>query len=171
MMLRLALSAASRGTNDIDTWENFALHANTDGVLSMYGHFPDWNHPPVAGYLAGWLRRLSLLTGLRFPVAFKLAPITADALCLVLLWKIWRHRSSNLAAPLAAVAIFSFSPDAILNGSPRQPGPDSVEQDALFVPNLRAGEEHSRRRFCPQRRQGEERRSMNSPASRRLSRK
>ena len=114
MMLRLALSAASRGTNDIDTWENFALHANQEGVLWMYGHFPDWNHPPVAGYLAGWLRRLSLLMGVRFSVAFKLAPIAADALCLVLLWKIWRHRSSNLAAPLAAVAIFSFSPDAIL---------------------------------------------------------
>jgi hypothetical protein len=114
MMLRLALSAASRGTNDIETWENFALHANKEGVLWMYGHFSDWNHPPVAGYLAGWLRRLSLLTGFRFPVAFKLAPITADALCLVLLWQIWRRRSSNLAAPLAAVAIFSFSPDAIL---------------------------------------------------------
>ena len=114
IVLRLALSAASRGTNDIDTWENFAHHANQEGVLWMYGNFPDWNHPPLTGYLAGWLLRLSALTGLRFPVAFKLAPIAADAVCLVLLWKIWRRRSSNLAAPLAAVAIFSFSPDAIL---------------------------------------------------------
>ena len=35
MLLRLALSAASRGTNDIDTWENFALHANKEGVLTL----------------------------------------------------------------------------------------------------------------------------------------
>jgi len=47
-------------------------------------------------------------------VVFKLAPIAADALSLVLLWKIWRHRSSHSAAALAAVAIFAFSPTAIL---------------------------------------------------------
>src|ERR1022692_1140744 len=112
--LRLALSAASRGTNDIVTWEGFARHANQEGVLWMYANLPDWNHPPLTGYLAGWLLRISLLTGLRFPVTFKLVPIAADALCLVLLWKIWRRRSSDVVAPMAAVAILAFSPDAIL---------------------------------------------------------
>jgi len=114
MVLRGVLSAASSGTNDIITWEEFAHHANREGVLWMYGNLPGWNHPPLTGYLAAWLMRLSVFTGLRFPAAFKLAPIGADALCLVLLWKIWRARSASPAAPLAAVAIFSFSPDAIL---------------------------------------------------------
>ena len=114
MVLRGTLSAASTGTNDIITWEAFAHWANQHGVLWMYANLPGWNHPPLTGFLAAGLLRLSALTGLRFPVAFKLAPMAADALCLVLLWKIWRHRSVHLAAPLAAVAIFSFSPDAIL---------------------------------------------------------
>jgi hypothetical protein len=114
MALRAVLSAASTGSNDIITWEDFAQHANREGVLWMYGHLPGWNHPPLTGYLAAWLLRLSVLTGLRFPVAFKLAPIGADALCLVLLWKIWRNRVATPAAALAAVAIFSLSPDAIL---------------------------------------------------------
>jgi hypothetical protein len=114
MVLRFVLSAASTGTNDIITWEDFAHQANQHGVLWMYGNLPAWNHPPLTGYLAAGLLRLSVLTDLRFPVAFKLAPIAADALCLVLLWKIWRPRSAHTAAPLAAVAIFSFSPDAIL---------------------------------------------------------
>ena len=114
MALRGLLSAASTGTNDIITWEAFAHYANREGVLGMYGNLPGWNHPPLTGYLAAELLRLSMLTGLRFPVVFKLVPMAADALCLVLLWKIWRHRSAHSAAPLAAVAIFSFSPDAIL---------------------------------------------------------
>jgi hypothetical protein len=114
MVLRCILSAVSTGSNDIITWEDFAHQANQHGVLWMYGKLPGWNHPPLTGYLAAGLLRLSVLTGLRFPVAFKLAPMAADALCLALLWKIWRPRSAHPAAPLAAVAIFSFSPDAIL---------------------------------------------------------
>jgi hypothetical protein len=114
MVLRGVLSAVSSGSNDIITWEDFARHADTEGVLWMYRSLPGWNHPPLTGYLAAWLLRLSVFTGLRFPVAFKLAPIIADGLCLVVLWKIWRSRSADPVAPLAAVAIFSFSPDAIL---------------------------------------------------------
>jgi glycosyl transferase family 87 len=112
--LRLLLSAASLGTNDIYTWEEFAHYANREGVLWMYPNVAEWNHPPLTGYLAASLLRLSELTGLRFPVAFKLVPIAADGLSLVLLWRIWRRRSALPAAPLAAVAIFAFSPDAIL---------------------------------------------------------
>ncbi len=114
MALRCILSAFSTGTNDIITWDEFAHYASWEGVLWMYTNVPAWNHPPLTGYLAIGLLRLSVLTGLRFPVVFKLVPIAADALCLVLLWKIWRRRSAHPAAPLAAVAIFSFSPDAIL---------------------------------------------------------
>lgn len=113
-LIRLALSAASRGSNDIFTWEYFANHANQEGVLWMYANFPGWNHPPLMGLLAAALMRLSELTGLRFAVAFKLAPIAADVLCLVLLWRIWSRRASQVAVPLAAVAIFAFSPNAIL---------------------------------------------------------
>lgn len=114
MALRCLLAAASTGTNDIITWEAFAHHADREGVLWMYGNLPGWNHPPLTGYLAAGLLRFSIFTGLRFPVAFKLVPMAADALCLVLLWTIWRRCSSRPVAPLAAVAIFSFSPDAIL---------------------------------------------------------
>ena len=114
MALRCILSAFSTGTNDIILWDDFAHYGTWEGVLWMYTNVPAWNHPPLTGYLAIWLLRLSVLTGLRFPVVFKLVPIAADALCLVLLWKIWRRRSAHPAAPLAAVAIFSFSPDAIL---------------------------------------------------------
>jgi len=110
--LRFILSAFSTGTNDIILWDDFAHYGTWEGVLWMYTNVPAWNHPPLTGYLAIGLLRLSVLTGLRFPVVFKLLPIAADALCLVLLWKIWRRRSA--CAALAAVAIFSFSPDAIL---------------------------------------------------------
>jgi len=112
MALRFILSAFSTGSNDIILWDDFAHYGTWEGVLWMYTNVPAWNHPPLTGYLAIWLLRLSVLTGLRFPVVFKLLPIAADALCLVLLWKIWRRRSAYAA--LAAVAIFSFSPDAIL---------------------------------------------------------
>ena len=113
-LIRLALSAASRGSNDIFTWGNFAIHASQEGVLWMYANLPGWNHPPLTGFLAASLLRLSELTGLRFAVVFKLVPIAADVLCLVLLWRIWRRRVSQIAAPLAAVATLSFSPNAIL---------------------------------------------------------
>jgi hypothetical protein len=46
MLIRLALSAASRGSNDIFTWEYFANHASQEGVLWMYANLPGWNHPP-----------------------------------------------------------------------------------------------------------------------------
>ena len=114
MALRCAISAVSIGANDILFWEDFARTARERGVLWMYTNIPMWNHPPLMGKLAPGLLRLSVLTGLRFPVAFKLAPMAADALCLVLLWKIWRRRSADAFAPLAAVAIFSLSPDAML---------------------------------------------------------
>ena len=114
MALRFILSAFSTGTNDIILWDDFAHYGTWEGVLWMYTNVPAWNHPPLTGYLAIGLLRLSVLTGLRFPVVFKLVPIAADALCLVLLWQIWRRRSTHPAAALAAVAIFSFSPDAIL---------------------------------------------------------
>src|SRR3954466_2052105 len=114
LALRGILSAVSLGTNDIYTWEEFAHYANREGVLWMYANVAGWNHPPLTGYLAAGLLHLSELTGLRFPVAFRLVPIAADGLCVVLLWKIWRDREAFTAAPLAAVAIFSFSPDAIL---------------------------------------------------------
>jgi len=114
MVLRFLLSSASTGTNDIIIWERWAQHANHEGVLETYQNQPAFNHPPVMGYLAGRFLHVSVLTGLRFPVVFKLPAITADALSLILLWKIWRRRSARPAAPLAAVAFFSFSPAAIL---------------------------------------------------------
>jgi Glycosyltransferase family 87 len=127
LLLRLALSAVSSGSNDIFTWEYFATHARDEGVLWMYTNFPGWNHPPLMGFMAASLLRLSEWTGLRFAVAFKLAAITADGLCLLLLWRIWGRRTARgsaaqplasrgvrAAAPLAAIAIFSFSPNAIL---------------------------------------------------------
>ena len=115
MAVRGILSALSTGTNDIILWDDFAHYASLEGVLWMYRNVPAWNHPPLTGYLAGLAScgypcsRVSV-----FPSLFKLVPMAADALCLVLLWKIWRRRSAHPAAPLAAVAIFAFSPDAIL---------------------------------------------------------
>src|SRR4051812_15982884 len=114
MVVRGILSAFSTGTNDIILWDDFAHYANLEGVLWMYRNVPAWNHPPLTGYLAERILRLSVLTGLRFPVVFKLVPMAADALCLVLLWKVSRRRSAHEAAALLAVTIFAFSPDAIL---------------------------------------------------------
>ena len=103
MVLRGVLSAVSSGSNDIITWEDFARHADKEGVLWMYRSLPGWNHPPLTGYLAAWLLRLSVFTGLRFPVAFIGTATRLDKLFATRAAASFRMRSSSCAdACLAA---------------------------------------------------------------------
>lgn len=112
--IRCLLSDVSIGSNDIYTWEEFGRYASRESVLWMYDNLKGWNHPPLMGYLVAGAFQLSEFTGVRFPVVFRLVPIAADLLCLLLLWKVWRRHSIRPDAAVSAVTIFSFSPAAIL---------------------------------------------------------
>jgi Glycosyltransferase family 87 len=114
--LRFLLAGNSLGSNDISTWEFFARTADEYGVIWMYKNVAGWNHPPLTGYLAALLWHVSQWLGLSFSFVFKTLPIAADALSMVLLWKIWSKRSSQKMAALA-VLLFACSINAILVSS------------------------------------------------------
>ena len=112
--LRLLLALCSRGTNDIDSWEGFAVQVREHGVLWMYANVPLWNHPPLMGYLAGSLHALASSLGWRFAPTFKLAAIAGDVLTLPLLSTVWSQRTGEPRRALWALTIFALSLDAIL---------------------------------------------------------
>lgn len=111
---RVALAAATRGSNDIVTWGIFARKITVDGLLQMYDlpYWAGWNHPPLAGLSSSLAWRLSQMSGLLFPFVLKLIPILADGVVLVLLWRLLLPRGDRTAA--LSVMAFALSPGALL---------------------------------------------------------
>ena len=104
--LRVALALFSFGSNDIRTWNIFALLIDQVGVsCSLYEHVRQFNHPPLMGYLASGTLRISQAFGIPFALAFKLPMICADVLATFLLWKIWKRRCG---LPFAGLAVAAF---------------------------------------------------------------
>jgi hypothetical protein len=112
--LRFALALCSRGTNDIVTWEGFADQAEEHGVTWMYENVPGWNHPPLMGDMLIVLKSLADFLHQEFAPTFKLVPIFADLASAFLVFGAWFRRTGDFASALRALAIFSFSLNALL---------------------------------------------------------
>src|SRR5690349_1960426 len=102
LMIRLALSAASIGTNDILTWRKFAGSVHDRGLVNSYRTIAELNHPPLPALWAAASLRIADATGVRFPFVFRLPALIADIGSCVLLAVIWRRRVARGAAPRAA---------------------------------------------------------------------
>ena len=113
--LRVGVALASRGTNDIHTWEGFGAAIAHAGLLGHYGEirvdgFP-MNHPPLAAYYAVGVRALASGLELPFALIFKLPMIAADvAIAAALGWVAGRDRRPSLAL----TAAYALSPLGVL---------------------------------------------------------
>lgn len=128
MLLRLALAAASIGTNDALTFTEFGKEVRMVGVVATYRLDSYYNHPPLVGLWAATVLRLLsapvVPLQLAFPpgvthsfsFVFKLPIIAADGLAAWLLFKRWRPRSGDVRATAVAAA-FAWAPGSILIGA------------------------------------------------------
>ena len=128
LLVRVALAAASIGTNDALTFAEFAKEVRMVGVVETYRLDPYFNHPPLVGLWAaavlGLLKAPFVPLQMAFPpnvtyafsFLFKLPIIAADALAAWLLFKRWRPRLGKLRATAVAAA-FAASVGSILVGA------------------------------------------------------
>ena len=92
LIASFVLLLCSTGTNDIRTWENFAKEIQATGLFALYAKSAKFNHPPLMGWLSWLSLEVSSLTGISFPIVFKLFPVLANIGASVTLWAIWRER-------------------------------------------------------------------------------
>jgi hypothetical protein len=111
ILARLVVIAISNGSNDMQTWAEFAAHINKHGLWQTYRDIHDFNHPPLMGLLAGGLMKLGAALHVQFRVLWKLPPLLADLCALRLLWGHFRPQGKLWAA--GAVALFSINPVSI----------------------------------------------------------
>src|SRR4051812_26258045 len=60
ILTRLVVIAISNGSNDMQTWADFAEYINTHGLWQTYRDIHYFNHPPLMGLLAAELMRVSV---------------------------------------------------------------------------------------------------------------
>lgn len=115
---RLVLAYFSWGTSDATIWQGYGRHAARDGVLHLFEHEPNFNHPPLMGYFCQFVYRATHIgdqpddpaarrLGITFPFVFKLFDIAADAVTCWLLWRMFRPS-------MTAAALFAWSPVSLL---------------------------------------------------------
>jgi hypothetical protein len=88
--LRIWVAAGSHGTNDIDTWHLFARLGSLYGVSRVYELHPLFNHPPLMGWYAVGVLTVSKTLHSDFSFTFKLGPILADLISVVLVRRLAR---------------------------------------------------------------------------------
>jgi hypothetical protein len=98
----------STGSNDIRTWERFAVAIQTSGLLQLYETDPLFNHPPLMGILAWLSLEIASLLGAPFAVVFKIFPVLANVATAVLLWVMWTDKA-DLRSGGWAFALFSWA--------------------------------------------------------------
>jgi hypothetical protein len=108
---RLVVILISMGSNDMQTWAEFAWFIREHGLWQAYREIPYFNHPPLMGLLSEGLLQLQHLSRVQFRVLWKLPPLLADLCALRLLWGHYQPRGKLWAA--AAVALFSCNPISI----------------------------------------------------------
>lgn len=78
------------------------------GLTWLYANDPGFNHPPLMGWLASLLLRVSALTGVEFRIWFKLPSLLAECGIAALLWRRWGVKG---------VALYAWSAVSILVGA------------------------------------------------------
>jgi hypothetical protein len=106
LVVRLMVSAVSHGSNDINTWQRFALDVSHFGVLRTYVIEGKFNHPPLMGLYAAFVDKF---TGsqLSFDFAFKLLPIFASTVTVFLVQRIGKLK-------LIWLLLFALNPADVL---------------------------------------------------------
>ena len=103
-LVRFALVAVSRGSNDIFTWEVFGRSIARSGLLDLYERNPSFNHPPLPGYYSAAAAVLADWLPVPFPIIFKIPIVCADAFAAYLLFQLWKRRRDELTGWKAAAA-------------------------------------------------------------------
>lgn len=118
---RFALAKVTWGTNDADSWVQFAFYVNQKGILLEYQWNRWLNHPPLPVYWAMAAYRMTqdspwVIEFARppdFPFIFKIPVILADGVATWLIYQLWKPRIGPRRA-MAAAAGFAWSLVAIL---------------------------------------------------------
>jgi hypothetical protein len=113
IVVQLALSWISRGTEDVDAWQMFGRYIAEHGLLDMYRANQRFNHPPIPGYWAMLAVRISDATGVAFPFVFRLPAIAANVAACVVLCFVGRRRGGPVEGAKLAAAM-ACSPCVIL---------------------------------------------------------
>jgi hypothetical protein len=99
------------GTNDIDTFKDFAQGVRDHGPVGVYSidfralpHHWLYNHPPLVGY---FLQFINLLSdhGIRLRVTLRVVSSAADVITALVVFAILRRRVSLLRATLSGSAV------------------------------------------------------------------
>jgi hypothetical protein len=105
--LRLYIADTTQGTNDINTWRLFGHLALYNDVPRVYEINPRFNHPPLMGSYSAGAVALSNALKVDFGFVFKLLPILADTLSIVLV-----HGLARLS-PLCLL-LYAVNPASVL---------------------------------------------------------
>ncbi len=105
--LRVYIAAITHGTNDIDAWKTFATLGLQHGVARVYQLHPLFNHPPLMGWYGAGVLAISNALNTEFSFLFKLVPILADTISVVLV-----HSIGNLS-PIWLL-LFAINPANVL---------------------------------------------------------
>lgn len=108
VLLRLLTAYVSVGTNDILSWEKFALFIDQHSLTGLYAADTDFNHPAAMGYYALLVLKAADLTGGSFYFLFKLPVIFADLLCISLIFRVWRGSDARSAAVLYSLSLVAI---------------------------------------------------------------
>jgi len=109
---KLWLSLATYGTNDVYAFEQFAAWSRALGP-AIYKHAWDFNHPPFMRLVLQGLEGLASASGVFFPFWLRLLPTLADALTLLLVYRLaapelgrWRTRWGLLLLAASPTLVF-----------------------------------------------------------------
>ena len=108
---RMLVAWFSVGSDDVHTWKRFASTIDQHGVLYCYRVLREYNHPPLMGYAAWLLLKLSKGTDLSFFWLFKLIPTVGD---LIGAWALMSFRRTAARPPWMAVVLLAVSPVSVL---------------------------------------------------------
>lgn len=106
--VKLCIAAATIGTNDVQTWTDFARGVKAAGPVGVYGfHFPSYdlyNHPPLVGY---FLVIVNFLAKYGVPLKFTLraASSLADVASALLIFELVLRRRSRADAILSGILV------------------------------------------------------------------
>lgn len=104
LLLRIAISWVSIGTNDLFTLQRFAEDITAQGLFRSYGTTPLMNHPPLPMLWAWGGRWLASFDLFPYPFLFRLPVIAADIGSCFLILRIVRRREGPVRGLVAAVS-------------------------------------------------------------------
>jgi Glycosyltransferase family 87 len=107
LALRLVVSIATHGSNDIDTWQRFANLVLHNGVLRTYELDRNFNHPPLMGWYGALADTFARAHQLRFDFVFKSLPIIASTATVFMVQRIGQLK-------LVWLLLFAINPTDVL---------------------------------------------------------